>query len=261
MTRPLPCSCSLDVRLDTNELAAMGNLISTNVWRLLRAHGIEIPRTDRCSGIDVLADLRKIDGRSINTTLDVGANVGQSAVRFSKAFAHATIHCFEPAPDSFQAGRLATDHLPSVTWHQVAVGNQDGTADFSDCGTSQISRLTAPNREVEGYSRRRVPILRLDAFCADKLIDSIHLLKTDTEGFDLAVLQGAETLLRRGAVRHILCEVGFSASDKDHSDFTAVAKYLEQFDCRLVYFYGISDVGHFRQFGHCYADALFTKCA
>jgi hypothetical protein len=46
----------------------------------------------------------------------------------------------------------------------------------------------------------------LSAYCREKGIDRIDVLKIDTEGHDLAVLQGAEQMLSKGAIRFVYVE-------------------------------------------------------
>ncbi|MBC7927997.1 MAG: FkbM family methyltransferase, partial [Bryobacteraceae bacterium] len=67
-------------------------------------------------------------------------------------------------------------------------------------------------------------------FCNTLAVEDISLLKTDTEGFDLDVLQGAESLLSAGRVFLVLVEVGFSDQDAGHTSFSAVRQLLEDFD-------------------------------
>jgi FkbM family methyltransferase len=54
-----------------------------------------------------------------------------------------------------------------------------------------------------------ITIRTLDSFWAEQNINNIDLLKTDTEGFDLEVLKGAEAMLRAQQIQFILAEVTF----------------------------------------------------
>jgi hypothetical protein len=102
-------------------------------------------------------------------------------------------------------------------------------------------------------------MVRFDDFYIAEKLKRVDLLKTDTEGFDLAVLEGASATLAGQHVGFVLCEVGFQQADKSHSFFPSIADYLERFGYRLVGFYGISDIVHFQRHGGTYADALFTN--
>ena len=48
----------------------------------------------------------------------------------------------------------------------------------------------------------------VDAFCCEKNIQHIDFLKIDTEGSELAVLRGAERLLKNQCIKHIQFEYG-----------------------------------------------------
>ncbi len=61
-----------------------------------------------------------------------------------------------------------------------------------------ISHLVSENSD--NRHAYRVPVCTLDQFTASRNITKIHFLKVDAEGYDLAVLEGATSLLRSGAI-------------------------------------------------------------
>jgi Methyltransferase FkbM domain len=50
----------------------------------------------------------------------------------------------------------------------------------------------------------------VDAFCKQKGIDSVDILKVDVEGSEAAVFRGAEGLFQKRAVRNVFTEVYFN---------------------------------------------------
>ena len=46
----------------------------------------------------------------------------------------------------------------------------------------------------------------MDTFCSENTIDRVDLLKIDTEGFDLIVLQGGISMFKRRAIKFIYVE-------------------------------------------------------
>ncbi len=241
----------------------MVRFFKTFLWSRLSRAGYEIRHVSKRTGVSALADVGKICVRDgVRTILDVGANVGQSAVRFREAFPEAAIHCFEPVLASCDQGRAATAGLPSVTWHRVAVGNAARTVTLYSDGVSQLASLAtegAPDLAHHLTEPNEVSVIRLEDFCREHGIGRIDLLKTDTEGFDLDVLRGAEGLFASGQIGCVLCEVGFAAADAGHSYFPPVAEFLESLGWRLFHFYGLSEKGHFDRWGVCYGDALFAR--
>src|SRR6476620_920097 len=103
----------------------MRSLLRRSLNKLLgRLFGLKL-YSIRAHGREDVSDIQKT-GKEISTIFDIGANEGQSAVKFREAFPLATIHCFEPA--SVQYGnlvrRLSWDKR--VRCHRVAVGSAPG---------------------------------------------------------------------------------------------------------------------------------------
>jgi FkbM family methyltransferase len=133
---------------------------------------------------------------------------------------------FEPAPINYN--RLLRN-VAATSWGNArvevicsAVGSSQGNIRFalnrqspSTCKIADASDVAAGEEIVE------VPIITLDAVCAQRGIDFIGFLKVDVEGYELSVLQGADSMLRRRAIRFIFMEVidlawhnaGYTAAD------------------------------------------------
>lgn len=119
-----------------------------------------------------------------SNVVDVGAHLGfftSMALRASPDGHHVAI---EAVPTK---AALLAKKFRSVVVHAVAASDSDGTALFSiDNAQSGYCRLSA-------NGTTRVPIKKLDG-----LIDRpVALIKIDVEGEELAVLRGADNLLRR----------------------------------------------------------------
>ncbi|MEO7100727.1 MAG: FkbM family methyltransferase [Luteolibacter sp.] len=239
----------------------MLNSIKRHLRTSLNTAGIEVRIASRMTGVDPLHDIKSLHGgKEFHTVIDIGANVGQSALRFHKAFPESSIHSFEPVTATYKTGLANTAHCPEISFHHLAVGNTSERIVFYTSGTSQMNTIT--NTEISSVAgegeRNEVEVVRMDDFSAAHQLGHIDLFKTDTEGLDLAVLQGAEAILAGRKATFVLCEVGFCRADTTHSFFPPIADYLEKFGYRLVGFYGISNVDHFGKWGVTYADALFA---
>jgi FkbM family methyltransferase len=186
---------------------------------------------------------------------DVGANIGQSSIWFSESFPQATIHAFEPFTSIYQRLTDTVAGRPRVHLYQSAIGKVDGQLQvasvkdpYYQCG--QIVASTQPQGETE-----RINIRSLDSFCQEKKIARIHILKSDTEGFDLDVLRGAETLLRAGGICNILTEASIVEGDQQHTSLFEMAEYLRPFS---FYLHGLYDLHHGLDNGRLeYFNALF----
>jgi FkbM family methyltransferase len=216
-------------------------------------------------GRDPLADVKRIHPGTIRCVFDVGAHVGQSAALFSDTFPAARIHSFEPDPDSFARLRDLAVTDARVTPVNAAVGDHEGEATFFVNTFSQTSSLLRPRDGAgqflvasEGLDVRRetrVRVTTLDRYCAEHAIERIDLLKLDTQGYELRVLDGAAAMLRRQAVPLIYLEVGFVPLYEHQPLFPAVYQYLYDRDYRLVWLYESSFHAHLFTIG---ANALFV---
>jgi FkbM family methyltransferase len=162
-------------------------------------------------------------GCKIKTIFDVGANIGQSAIKFRTAFPDATIHCFEPIKDTFEELVGNVNGYASVRCHQIALGNKEGQESMYLTDQSLTNSLIMPGKFV---GLEDVKVLTVDGFASDNQIERIDLLKVDTEGFDLEVLRGAQNLLSSGKIAFVLVEVGFHPGDSRHVLFDDVRSFL-----------------------------------
>jgi FkbM family methyltransferase len=147
---------------------------------------------------------------------DVGAHHGQTATRLRELFPSAIIHCFEPFPESYSVLERATAGDLRIQRHRLGLSDRLGTAKMN-CNTSTATNsLLATDRRAsatwgEGLydtaDRIDVRTTTLDAFCVAESIDSIDLLKIDTQGTEYAVFEGAADILSRRAVGVIVFEM------------------------------------------------------
>jgi hypothetical protein len=83
-----------------------------------------------------------------------------------------------------------------------------------------------------------VPVVTLDEFCRQRAIAAIDLLKIDTEGYEVPVLEGARDLLKSGSIRAVLAECEFQENASEpHGDFFKIAELLMPLGYRVVSFY------------------------
>lgn len=193
-------------------------------------------------GIEWLWDLgRLLPPASVRTVFDVGANEGQTARAVRRAFPGATVHAFEPVAATF--ARLQRTHGadPRITLNQAAVSSTPGIVHIQ--AQLQLSHLV-PASAAGNPGVERVAAVTLDSYCQQHGITHIDLLKTDTEGHDLEVLQGAGQLLAAGQIDWVFVEVTFDRHDDTHSKFTEIQEWLASHGMAPWCFYD-----------HCYTHA------
>lgn len=137
---------------------------------------------------------------------DVGFYDGASTAALLDAKPKSRVVSFDPSRfgrESYKA-RFADD--PRVTFENLALSNVAGEEtfyDYENMCSSLAARKELPREEVETYT---VAITTLDAYCRKNLIDRIHFVKIDAEGFDLHVLEGAHDLLAGQAIDMFMFE-------------------------------------------------------
>jgi FkbM family methyltransferase len=181
-------------------------------WILAR-QGFAVVRPMMKFGFDPFTDIRRLAGiwrYPIKLIFDVGANDGDTAVEALKTFPEARVVSFEPHPTTFAKLNARITGDPRHRSVNVALGAEAGEAEMFEYDLSKVNSLT-PNAQYakrfgkEGHSIR-VTTTTMDRFCAENGIESVDVLKIDTEGFDLMVLEGCRSMMERGAVKFIYVE-------------------------------------------------------
>ncbi|MGS0755989.1 FkbM family methyltransferase [Roseateles sp. GG27B] len=133
-----------------------------------------------------------------DNVLDVGANIGRMTVLASKQVAPTErVLSFEPSPLVIASlyKNIFFNRCQNVTIRNYAVSDADGLLPFhvpldTNSGLGSFRDLGKDNCLVID-----VPIRKLDQ--EPGLPESVRLIKIDTEGADLRVLRGAESLIGR----------------------------------------------------------------
>ena len=129
---------------------------------------------------------------------NVGANVGVYTLQLAHLVGRTgRVVAFEPNPATraVLSRNVARNAMQSrveiIPW---AVGATVGTVDFFAAGIDGRSRPGSPNPEISESVRIEVPITTLDAFAAARG-RTPALVMMDIEGWEVAALQGARSLL------------------------------------------------------------------
>ena len=220
--------------------------------------GIELKRFDY--GMDPWADLPVLFRKKpAKIVFDVGANCGQTSIQLSKLFPNANLWAFEPNPNIFPQLKQNTAPLKQVTALPMALGNRQTNMTLHITGSHLNTSLLNYTRE-DGTDRVvenvEVPVDTLDHFCQQHHIDSIDLLKTDVQGYDKQVLEGARELFEKNRVHAVFCEINIHKIYEDQCTFEEVYSYLTQFGFRLS---GLYDLIREESFHIHWFDALFIR--
>lgn len=118
------------------------------------------------------------------TAIDVGGHAGTWSMNMVRHFAH--VHAFEPVAEHrecFEANVTAEN----ATLYACALGDRAGTVSMD------LERGNTGNSSVSTGAGGDIELKTLDSFG----FENVDFIKTDVEGFELAVLMGAAQTISR----------------------------------------------------------------
>jgi FkbM family methyltransferase len=144
-----------------------------------------------------------------DVVFDVGANAGSYARLFATAVGPTgRVHAFEPDPLAGSLLRRTCRGLRNVEISATAVGDAVGTATLHTSRRNRAdNRLHRSHETADAGEEIGVPLITLDAYCAQNGVDRLDLLKVDVQGWEVAVLRGARATLARLRPAHLLLEI------------------------------------------------------
>ncbi len=238
----------------------MKDLVKRAIRRALGTVGLEIHRIPG----SVKNRYRWLHDFHIRTILDVGANTGQFAREIHRFLPDATIYCFEPIRDQFDALVRETRSINEVRAFNLALGNVSGTSrmnrnDFAPSSslleTTDLAREAYPF--IRGSRAVEVSIRRLDDAIPQLNVDLEPeiLLKLDVQGYEREVIAGGGGTV--SACRVILAEVSFRELYEGQALFDG---FCEVMSTAGFAFAGLLDVSCHNDNGMpIYGDAVFIR--
>ncbi len=124
------------------------------------------------------------------TALDVGANVGNHSLAFSRIFDR--VHSVEPFP--LVASRLAEKaaRAGNITVHRLALSETTGEARFAPPSTDNLG-----TGRISDAGAISIQLMRGDEFVAGNVEGSLNFVKIDVEGHEVQVLRGLRGTIAR----------------------------------------------------------------
>lgn len=145
--------------------------------------------------------------------VDVGANIGAFTVELAKIARY--VHAFEPQRHVYHmlCGNVALRNLDNVTCHHMALGDTSGILEVPTLNRDVVNNLGAFSVDMPGEKADRVRIEPLQIPC--------QFLKVDVEGHELAVLRGAEPMIRE-------CRPVLYVENDRHDKADALIEYVRE---------------------------------
>lgn len=140
--------------------------------------------------------------------VDAGAHTGDWTQKALEAFPKATVHAFEPASYTFVKLKNKHGEDGRVILNRLCLGSESREIELKIFGEgSHINSLYNTGHGIVPVKGTEICTMEtLDDYVSMKGIKSIRLLKIDTEGAEMFVLEGAHKCLERGIIDFIQLE-------------------------------------------------------
>ena len=126
--------------------------------------------------------------------LDVGVNIGWTALNLARLAPNGRVIGFEPDPDNFRACRanLRLNELPNLLVEPLGLADRTGQSKIA----VESERNRGGNR-ISNDGDVIVELTTIDPYCATHDIPRVDLVKIDTEGFEERIIRGGAATLSR----------------------------------------------------------------
>jgi FkbM family methyltransferase len=138
--------------------------------------------------------------RSGDVVLDLGANIGTTAVLFSKCVGpDGRVFAFEPVVSELCRRNIARNQATNVTVVPCGVAERAGMVDFrtSDFCLDSHACDPEPRSGARPSQTCRARMIRLDEWVGEQRLERVDFIKMDIEGAEEAAIRGAENLIAR----------------------------------------------------------------
>lgn len=200
---------------------------------------------------DTIEDhLRNVfDLHGINCVVDVGANVGQYGQLLRRAGYQGRIVSFEPLSSVFTELVNVTRGDPNWRTVQAALSDSEGTITMNEMASTEFSSISVPtaygstrfDKAMQVTGREQVRMTTLATVWPEIVEDMSApkvFLKLDTQGHDLAVLDGARSVVSE--ILGVQVELSFKPLYEGTPDFLTVLDRFRQEDFGITGLFVVS---------------------
>lgn len=167
---------------------------------------------------------------SSDVIFDVGANDGRTVLRLARRLGTPRFYAFEPVATTYQTLVKRTQHMENVRHFQLALGAKPGREPIYLNPIDAMNSLAPSWADDPGSAETEmVEVSTVDTVMGQQGVELVHLLKVDTEGYEMEVLRGAEQALRASRIAMVVVEVGFEQSAKAIVPLEEARRHLARF--------------------------------
>ncbi|HIP69969.1 MAG TPA: FkbM family methyltransferase [Anaerolineae bacterium] len=130
--------------------------------------------------------------------IDVGANIGLMSLLAATCIGkEGCVYAFEPEPHTYSLlqNNISMNSIQNILTFNIGLGATQGAQEIYNNQEDNRGTSSFIKHSSEAVKTAEVPITTLDDFVIENQIRSIRMMKVDVEGWEMEVLQGAQTLL------------------------------------------------------------------
>ncbi|MBB05371.1 MAG: methyltransferase FkbM family protein [Pseudooceanicola sp.] len=161
-------------------------------------------------------------GVKIETVIDVGSSDGRWSERCMKFYPEAQYLLVEAQEGHLEGLRNCKQRYPNLDFVLAAAGKEAGTIYFDNSNLFGGMASEKP----QGTNFIEVPVVSLDTEIRKRGLKGPYLLKLDTHGFEIPILEGAKNIIKEAEL--IIIEAYNFQLTEDSLKFWELCSYMER---------------------------------
>lgn len=169
------------------------------------------------------------------TVLDIGANIGMTALEFAKKVPTGRVVCFEPSPSNFNrlSENIDLNDFKNIITSNTGIGSVAGQFRlFNVVESNPGMKRILNDAEMGNFETETIVVDTLESQLEQLDIDGVHAIKIDVEGFEMEVLKSATTFLEK-CKPILFIELDDNNLKEQHSSALLLIKYLIGLDYKI----------------------------
>ena len=141
---------------------------------------------------------------NVKTIIDLGANIGAASICFALWYPNAKVYSFEPVSETYELLQINTKEFPNIkTFNRAASDNDASLKIYTNPNKPGISSLIKNHMNFEFTDFEFIQAVNFKKFLEEKNINHIGILKIDTEGSELNILNNISSILKQISLIYI----------------------------------------------------------
>ena len=197
--------------------------------------------------------------KAASVILDIGGNIGTTALYFASINQKCRILSFEPHPDTFKRAKenLGLNNFKNVEVINIGLGERKEKLKLYEVNQYNpgMNRVLTGERN---FPYKEIFIEKLDDFLVEKGISRVDIMKIDVEGFELSVLKGGNKIIRLSKPI-LFIELDDDNLKENGVDVKMLIQWLQDTGYKNIYRADdLTSLSFNSDFSHCHFDMVAT---